>query len=261
MNEKDIVYEYIINSKSINSIAKQYKCSWGKVKKILINNNVKIISKRNQYGAGANISDDLFKNIDADSAYWLGLLYADGSIRKDRNEVTLELQEKDFKTICDYHKFCNNNNSINKHIIIRDGKKYVSYSSSFSNKAVKKNLEKLGCTPKKSFTLTFPTSELIPEDYLYDFVRGYIDGDGYVQYDYNKSRYRICILGTYRFLSGLVKRTGWTEKSKIYKDGNIYKLELSGKELVLKKLIRLYENSKYHLDRKYKVYEQALLGK
>jgi len=61
-------------------------------------------------------------------------------------------------------------------------------------------LIKLGCVPKKSLILTFPTEEQVPQEFIYDFIRGYIDGDGYIQYDYIKHRYRIIIAGTKAFL-------------------------------------------------------------
>ena len=173
--------------KSINQIANELGIDWSTVKRDLVSRNVEIQKIRNQYNGSNGISNTLFKEInDNDSAYWLGFLYADGSIRKDRNEITLDLQEQDRKTIEDFHSYCGNKNSIREHNINRNGKNYKSYVSGFSNAIVKKNLINLGCVPKKSLTLTFPNEQQVPQEYIYDFIRGYIDGDGYIQYDYEK---------------------------------------------------------------------------
>ena len=263
MNKKDrdekIINLYLNDNYSLNQIAKELKIAWGTVKSVLEKNDIEIVKKVNQYGE-KGVNKNLFKEInDSDSAYWLGFLYADGSIRKDRNEISLELKEEDYNTIKDFHNYCDNKNNIREHIIKRNGKNYKSYCSSFSDENVKLNLIKLGCIPQKSLLLTFPSEEQVPQNFLYDFVRGYIDGDGYIQFDENKHRYRIVICGTKEFLSGMMKRCNWFEYCSITKDSNsnIYILTISNKKNVFNILTKLYENSNYHLDRKFRKYLEA----
>ena len=258
-----VVKLYTEEGKSINQIANELNVDWSTIKRDLVKRNIEIQKTRNQYTSSNGISDNLFKEIrDSDSAYWLGFLYADGSIRKDRNEITLDLQEQDKSTVEDFHNYCNNKNSIREHNISRDDKIYKSYVSGFSNVAVKQNLINLGCVPNKSLILTFPNEEQVPQQYVYDFVRGYIDGDGYIQYDYEKHRYRIIILGTKEFLQGLINRLNLFEYCSITKDknSNIFILTISNKENVFNMLAKLYEGSKYHLQRKFDIYEKAKLG-
>ena len=255
-----VVKLYLEELKSINQIANELNLSWDTVKRDLVSRNVDIKTTRNQYNSSNGIDSELFKKInDSDSAYWLGFLYADGSIRKDRNEITLDLQEQDKKTIEDFHNYCKNKNSIREHIIKRNEKIYKSYVSGFSNKEVKENLIKLGCYPKKSLILKFPNEFQVPQNYIYDFVRGYVDGDGYIQYDFERHRYRIIIAGTKDFLQGLMNRLDLFENCFIRKDkrSEIYVLEISNKENVFNLLEKLYENSKYHLQRKFDIYEKA----
>lgn len=258
-----VIRMYVDEKKSINEISKQLKISWQTVKNDLLANNIEIQKNRNQYSNGNSIKDTLFAEIsDADSAYWLGFLYADGNIRKERNEISLCLQQQDIQSIKDFHLYCNNSNTIREQKAIKNNKEYLSYVSAFSNKIVKNNLIKLGCVPKKSLILTFPSEDQVPQEYIYDFIRGYIDGDGYIQYDYTKHRYRIIICGTKAFLNGLVKRLNLKEHIDIRQDSSslVYTLTISGKQQVLELLQKLYENSKYHLQRKYDIYIQALTG-
>lgn len=255
-----VVKLYTENLKSINQVAKELQISWNTVKKDLINMGIEIKKVVNQYGVSNGVSSELFKEIkDNESAYWLGFLYADGNIRKDSNEICLELQEKDRKVVEDFHYYCKNSNTIREHKITRGNKTYTSFISSFSNKEVKENLINLGCMPKKSLILTFPNENQVPQEYIYDFIRGYIDGDGYIQYDFNKHRYRIIIAGTKEFLSGLMIRLNLFEYCSINKDNNsqIYMLTISNKENVFNLLEKLYENSKNHLDRKFDIYASA----
>ena len=257
-----VVRLYTEENKSINQIANDLKVDWSTIKRDLVARGIET-QKRNQYGRINGVKENLFQQIDnSDSAYWLGFLYADGSIRKDRNEITLDLQAQDLQAIKDFHNFCGNKNSIREHKINRNGKSYLSYVSGFSSAKVKENLIALGCVPKKSLVLEFPNEEQVPQKYIYDFVRGYIDGDGYIQYDFEKYRYRIVIAGTRDFLSGLMKRLGLFEYCSINRDNrsNIYMLTISNKENVFNLLEKLYEGSKYHLQRKFEIYEKAKLG-
>lgn len=254
-----IIYEYCENNKSINAIAKEYKVSWNTIKRILCENNISIVSHRNQK-IYQSVNEELFKTIDSEeAAYWLGFLYADGSVKKDKNEISLVLQEQDLDSVIAFRKFVGNENSIfEKEKICKDGiHKYYGYS--FSSRDAKQNLCNLGCVPVKTSILKFPTIEQVPDNFIYDFVRGYIDGDGYIQFDFEQSRYRIIILGTCDFLNGLVKRLNIQEYSNIYEReaAHIYALEIGHKDFVYKFLNRLYENSTIHLKRKYNVYVQA----
>ena len=112
LDSNAIIYEYCENNKSINAIAKEYKVSWNTIKRILCENNVYIISNRNQ-SIYQPVNTELFKTIDSEeSAYWLGFLYADGSVKRDKNEISLVLQEQDLDSVIAFKNFVGNKNSI-----------------------------------------------------------------------------------------------------------------------------------------------------
>lgn len=134
------------------------------------------------------VNENFFEVIDTpEKAYILGLFYTDG---------------------CVHQKIYNTN--------VRDGRTYKAKNSSISLAFIKsddyllksvsdimgsnrpltyrkncallvlnstklcENLITLGCTPKKSLTIQFPTEKQVPIDLLPHFMRGLIDGDGWV---------------------------------------------------------------------------------
>ena len=126
----------------------------------------------------------------------------------------------------------------------------------FTNKKTKEDLIKLGCFPKKSLNLKFPSKDQVPDEYLYDFIRGYVDGDGSVMINTKKTGGRLSLLGTKEFIEGLLERTGW-KKVKIQHPSRIYSIEWGGKYNI-DYLNQLYANANIYLDRKYKKYLQIL---
>lgn len=260
--EKNYILENYKNGKSINLISKELNVSWDTVKRFLIKENIVLNKKINQFQEEQNF-DSLFEKVNSpETAYWLGFLYADGTIRSgSRNEISLTLKEEDFEAVKNFHNFCNNKNKIRENIIKRNGKEYISYASSFSSKKVKENLIKLGCVPKKSLILECPTEEQVPQIFIYDFVRGYFDGDGYARYDLQKHKYDIVILGTENFLNNLAKRIGILEKVKIQPtQTKVFSLSFYGKDFVYSFLEKLYNNDRIALKRKKEIFLQASRG-
>lgn len=260
--QEKFILENYKNGKSINFIAKEAGISWDTVKRFLLKKEIPLSKNLNQFQKEQNL-DTLFEKVDnSETAYWLGFLYADGSIRSGtRNEISLDLKEEDLDTIKAFHSFCNNQNKIREHITKRNGKEFKSYVSSFSSKKVKENLMKLGCVPKKSLILNFPSNEQVPQDFLYDFIRGYFDGDGYCRYDTEKHKYDVVILGTENFLIGAAMRLGIFDAVKIQPTNTrVFSLTLYGKERVYNFLKLLYDNDKVALNRKKQIFLQAQSG-
>lgn len=109
-----------------------------------------------------------FNLIDTEEkAYWLGFLYADGSVATKSNHVELSLQLGDIDHLRKYKKFINATTNIgHDHFRCRITTCIGEY---------KQSLIKWGCVPKKSLIVTYPS---IPEELDKHFVRGVFDGDG-----------------------------------------------------------------------------------
>ena len=126
------------------------------------------------------IDENYFNLIDSkDKAYFLGLIYADGSVHYKKNEMKLPLQESDKHILDLFSKYIKSNKPL------RFKKKKQEhwqnmYSFIIENKILCDNLKKLGVLPKKEDTLTFPDNIIVPEEYISHFIRGFFDGDGSV---------------------------------------------------------------------------------
>lgn len=203
-----------------------------------------------------------------EKAYWLGFLYADGYVgEKLRNNkvksmsLSLCLAKIDEKHL---HKFAK---SLNSDALVKDkiskcnGKEFMSCKITIYSTKMCRDLVKLGCTPRKGNFLKFPTEDIVSDDLLPHFVRGYIDGDGCIMHNKNKNGGRLMVLGTYDFLTGMIERMGWRKKRLTQANKTsapIFSIDYSAKEETAKMLNDLYANASIYLDRKYKKYNEII---
>lgn len=217
-------------------------------------------------------NEDYFKKIDtSEKAYWLGFLYADGCItRFYRNEklksmsLELTLQDEDGSHLIKLKNALESNVPI-QHKVINN--KYKSDRITINCTNMCRDLIKLGCTPAKSLTLEFPNNDIIPDEYLRDFIRGYFDGDGGVSYTegeyYNSARnkfykqyhYRCYFCGNEQFLTELkrVLNLNGIKTSDLQKDNRSQAVSISiyGNENIEKFKKYLYTNNCVNLSRKF----------
>lgn len=181
------------------------------------------------------LNRNYFKRIDSSNkAYWLGFLYADGSVntrkRTDGTErltgLEVSLNSKDEAHLERLKMSLSSNSKIENRLIKNT---YPSSRLSIYSVEMCKDLIKLGCTPRKSLTLTFPTEDQVPAHLQRDFIRGYFDGDGciYVNKDSDKTGANLCsvsFVGTEQFLTCLQKivceEVGLTKTTIKRKEGN-----------------------------------------
>ena len=240
---------YLNQGLSLTKICKELHMDIGSLSKNLKADGVEIINKQNL----VKFNEHFFDIIDNEhKAYWLGFLYADGYISINSNTIELTLKSSDIEHLQKFVKDLEF--TVDKHIF-QDN---IRCRLQIANKHMKECLIKLGCTPQKSLTLIFPTEEQVPNKFLFDFLRGYIDGDGSIMIGKNhRGEYvkpRLNILGTKEFLTSLIENTGWRTAAISQKTGNqAYDVEWGGK-YVLDYLKQLYQNATIYLDRKYEKY-------
>lgn len=254
---KTEVKEIYEKTHSINQVAKQLNISWDKAKKICLEMGYQS-TKKNQHCEF--VEYNLFQKIETEAdAYWLGFLYSDGWIRSDRNEIGLGVQERDAEILEKFKEYIGTTNNIQikqkekiKKHTAPDGHiieaKQNFHSLTFSCKKTKENLIALGCLPNKSKILHCPTIEQVPDNLLFHFARGVVDGDGSVRWGERKD-FVICS-ASINFLIEL------TTRMKINNFGVLYKeqFRISKSALVRQVLEKLYKDSSIYLNRKFQVY-------
>lgn len=145
-----------------------------------------------------SLNEIFFDVIDTEvKAYFLGLMYADGNLEKDRPRISIGLQEEDcyllngFKNSLQY-----NGPLIYKKRTNRPNNKRL-WALQLNSQRLYEGLIRCGCTPNKSLTVRFPIETEVPTAILNHFIRGYFDGDGCIMYRVDGNRHRqnltICV--------------------------------------------------------------------
>ena len=186
----------------------------------------------------------------------VSFLYADGNISSTGNRLEVHLSIKDINHLEKFRKFLKLETEFRTGYY--NGNAYCHLS--VRNKHLWEQLNNKGCTPRKTLTLDFPDLNIFKnKNLVYDFIRGYVDGDGCLftkKYKYNVTQ--ILILGTEKFLYGI--RNFLNEPGYIRSCGTknfpnkAFKLYYSNfpSRIIARKL---YEHSTIYLDRKYNKYK------
>lgn len=257
---EEIIFKYKKLKYTINSIAKEYKCSSTTIKKYLIKENVweKRPAKRKY-----TLNENYFDIIDTEEkAYFLGLLYADGYNCESGNYVNLELNYKDKEILEKFNKCIGSNKPLMRHK--KKGLKH-SWRLNLSSKKISRQLKLLGCYQKKSLTLKFPTKEQVPEHLIRHFIRGYMDGDGSFgiywskRFNYYRSAFTLTssLFFCESFANFIKEKFNFNSHTRARfpeRKNNNRTLSLSSKKRVFTILKWLYNDSNIFLKRKYNKY-------
>ena len=211
----------------------------------------------------SSLNIDLFNEInDEASAYFLGLMYADGNVYIDKRNnipvISLALQRRDKYMLENFRNLI-----APKHKIYFKKSKIKSqqdqYRLMFNSLMIGEQLKKLGCVPAKSLKLNFPNS--IPTKLTHHFLRGYFDGDGCIYATPPKRNgyvsYMISIASTRDFCKSVQKifRSEIGINSGVYtrKTNNITsELSTGGNNQAYKLMKWLYKDANLFLKRKHK---------
>lgn len=260
----EMINEYVNNPKhTIKSVAKKYGVDNSSACTLFQRRGVKIRINRSFWQRKYSVNDNYFDEIDTeDKAYFLGLLYADGSI--NGNNIRLSLQEKDLDIIKKLKKYIQYTGPI-KYIKSKNPKWQNQYLLNITNQKLSNSLKKLGCIQNKSLTLEFPTK--VPKKLIRHFVRGYMDGDGYfVRYidkKKNSFKYNANMVSTIMFLDKIkdtikekLNINCWISGPRKGKNPVTRQLMISGRRQCCKFLNWIYKHSNLYLQRKYLKYKE-----
>jgi hypothetical protein len=234
---------------SYNLLSEKYNiCTWS-IGNVLKKNNIKSRIRKHK------CNEDYFEKIDSnEKAYWLGLLFADGYVRKRKqlngkhkqggvvgislksgDEYLLEKLIIDLESTYKLTKQIKNN--------------FSSYKLEVNSSKMTDDLINLGCVPNKSLKLLPPN---LTDEFISHFIRGYFDGDGSIgRYNGNL---KFTLLGTNELLSWILnffKQKGIKTNPKICKRKNIYTIQVNSKlDIELIKNILYTSSNNYYLKRK-----------
>jgi hypothetical protein len=168
------------------------------------------------------VNEDFFKVWTHEMAWVLGLFVTDGCVNNKVNSIYFsQKDERILRLIATYMEA--------DYVLAPTGPTRSTPILLINSKIIKKDLESLGIVANKSLTIPFPN---VPEEYLASFVRGVIDGDGWV----GKEGYMMNVTsGSMDFADGLLSVfISWGLRSKITSilggNGNvIYRVWVKGK--------------------------------
>lgn len=126
-----------------------------------------------------NIKTNIFNPVNTpEAAYILGFYIADGCLNGNKFVITLNEKDKEIlEKIKDYMspitKLIYKKETINKQGIVS----HPMYSFAFSCKEIVSCLEGLGLGKNKTY-LSKSIKNVVPKELMWDFIRGYWDGDG-----------------------------------------------------------------------------------
>jgi hypothetical protein len=234
---------------SYNLLSEKYNiCTWS-IGNVLRKNNIKSRIRKH------NCNEDYFEKIDSnEKAYWLGLLFADGYVRKRKQ---FNGKHKQGGTVGISLK--NGDEYLLEKLIIDLGSTYkltkqikdefLSYKLEVNSSKMADDLINLGCIPNKSLILMPPN---LKDKFIPHFIRGYFDGDGSIgKYG---GRLKFSLLGTNELLVWVLnffKNKGMKTTPKISKKKNIHSIQVNSKlDIELIKNILYNSSNDYYLKRK-----------
>ena len=251
LNEIDsinICNDYLLGV-SYKLLSEKYNiCTWS-IGNTLKKNNIKSRIRKHNY------DENYFEKIDnKEKAYWLGLLFADGYVRKRKQFngkhkqggiVGISLKNGDEYLLEKFIFDLKSTYKLTKQI--KD--EFLSYKLEINSSKMANDLINLGCFPNKSLVLLPPN---LVDEFIPHFIRGYFDGDGSIgRYG---GRLKFSLLGTNELLTWILnffKSKGMETTPKISKRKNIYSVQVNSKlDIELIENIIYTSSSDYYLKRK-----------
>ena len=202
----------------------------------------------------ANFDTQVFKELNEESEYWLGYLFADGNVSENTRGLVLNLTSIDKEHIYKFKDFLDFKGAITKSEAFKVNKITTAYTLKISCTLFVKELSKYNLLPRKS------TEELVPDCLKSSrhFWRGMVDGDGWITNNASDIRIGLCgsldVVGKF---NAYIKSVLDINSHYIKPHGKIYVTYYNNKDahMIVK---HIYKNSSIYLDRKYNFVKRYL---
>ena len=195
---------------------------------------------------------DKFKQNSADKYYWLGFLGADGAIVD--NTLSIELKSTDREHLQKFNTYFENTNPIKERI---NNLGVSCARTAINSYELIDYLKQYNIYQNKSKTYIMPLP-LIPQEYMMDFIRGLLDGDGSVRINNHQQI-------SLEFCSGNQEcveqfKTILGIENKITQDKFTFHVQVTGNIKAKAILDKIYNgsNDNTRLTRKYSIYRSLI---
>jgi hypothetical protein len=204
-------------------------------------------------------NEGYFNKIDTEAkAYFLGLLYADGNVYlrpKRQSAMQIVLQKQDWHILEAFQKELQSQHK--KSVRQSKGNRKEAWGFTITSNKLCSDLIRLGCIPKKSLILEWPTEKQVPKKFIRHFMRGYFDGDGSVYSSitgrHKNPQFGFNFVGTFSTCSNISKilhKDSGLFLTVPRKKESIYSVFYSGNKNTKKFFHYLYDNASFFLLRK-----------
>lgn len=256
---EEIIKKYSLG-KSMSSLGREYHISPYMIKKILVQNNIKIRSRNEQNKFSPQnqrkftINDNYFSIQNNNMAYLLGFLATDGCVYQNQNLIKLALSSVDKSFLEKVNMELSSTFPIHDYTT---NKGFLVSEVRWTSSQIKTDLSDYNIVPNKTYSFVFP--QKLEEQYYIDFIRGYFDGDGCVSTAGKALRWQICaykpeVLQT---IIDILFKYG-IPRVNIMKNRNVFYFQYSTDST--KKIYDiLYPSNCLYLDRKKEKYEKLLM--
>ncbi|WP_203290201.1 LAGLIDADG family homing endonuclease [Metabacillus sp. cB07] len=236
--ESEEVIRLYKDGKSTSEIAELAGVTAGSIRNILSKHDVEM-RPRGSWKRKYVFNEHYFKQWSPTMAYLLGFFAADGCIHDKLQQISISQKESYILNLI--------KKELNTDQPLVQNKKTGVFILNLNSKIMKSDLIDLhGFTSNKSGSVKFP---YVPEEYISHFIRGYFDGDGYVNHEKKQISF---VSGSKEFifsLNDLLEENGF-EPFLINKE-NISRLFLTGARTIQLFGEWIYRNKTIYLTRKF----------
>lgn len=261
--EEKIINDYKTGKYSLRELGIKYSYSKSTILRIMQKNHIPMINKRL---VNEQLIENYFENIDCEEkAYFLGFIFADGSV-SDKGQLTIDINEKDIDILLAFKQVIKSNCKINTRT---KGNSVMSRIAIKNNNFVQ-HLHKYGIVPNKTKNTKHLPLNLIPKNLWRHFLRGLIDGDGWISRPIEscKTWYKIGFVTQYAttaqdFVNMIneIIEDKWTNKI-INRNNNQYAVVQVQKKTQVKQLATaLYADNNICLSRKLLIAQEIIDSK
>lgn len=251
LSEQDInnfIQDYVNKNISIDCIEEKYNISRSTIYYYVRKYRIKHRGENNK-SRKYNFSMNSFIKDSKEKYYWLGFISADGNITKNLSSLGIQLKSIDVKHLGKFKKF-SKTRSLIKFFYTNAGKGTAKIN--INSHELCEYLQEYNIVPNKSKIFTMPLDK-IPEQYIFDYIRGLFDGDGSIYYREKQISLSFCS-GNKTCMEQFNKTLGIDKEVKF--SSGVFRIAITGNQKSKIFLDKIYKDSTYEtrLDRKYEKY-------